>query len=63
MSKTTKEIIFWMSTISAGLTAITASLAAAPGDVVSNELVIVLLAVSGGLAAMVAFATRQQGSS
>ncbi len=59
MSATTREIIFWLSGISAALTAVTASLSAAPGDVVSNDLMVLLLAVSAGLAALVAFATRR----
>lgn len=61
MSKTTKEIIFWLSALSSGLGAVTVALAASPGDLVSNDLLVVLGAFSAGLAAMVAFATRQPG--
>lgn len=56
---TKADIIFWLSTISAGVSALTASLSAAPGDVISNDVVIVLLAVSAGLAAMVAVASKR----
>lgn len=56
MTKT--EIIFWLSTVSSGLGAVTVSLAAAPGDIVPQSLLVILGAASAGLAAMVAFATR-----
>jgi len=59
MSKTTKEIVFWLSALSSALGTITVTLAASPGDIVSNDLLVVLGAFSAGLAAMVAFATRQ----
>jgi hypothetical protein len=55
------DIIFWLSSLSAGVAAVTAIVTSYPGDVVPQIVTILLLAVSAGLAAMVAFATRQQG--
>ena len=56
---TKADIIFWLSTVSAGVAATTAVITSYPGDVVPQIVTILLLSVSAGLAAMVAVATRK----
>lgn len=60
MSKTTKEIILIIAGISAALDAVTGVLVAAPGDLVSQGVLITLLAVGAGLSAFVAFMARDR---
>ena len=60
MSKTTKEIILWLSAASAALDAVTVAILGAPGDFVGQETLFVLLAVGAGLSAFVAFMARDR---
>lgn len=61
MSKTTKEIIFWLSSFGAATGALLQFLLLYPGDLVSQTVLLVVGAASVFLSALVAFATRQQG--
>lgn len=60
MSRTTKEIILWLSAASAALTAMTATIATYPGDLLPQEAIVVLMVVGAGLSAFVAFMVRDQ---
>jgi hypothetical protein len=58
----TREIVYWLSTLSAGASALSAFLLAYPGDLVPQTVLLCVGAVAFTLAAMVAFANRQPGA-
>ena len=58
MTRTTKEVILIIAAISAALDAAMGVLVAAPGDIVSQGVLITLLAVSAGLSAFTVFMAR-----
>lgn len=57
----TREIVFWLTSLSAATGALNAFLLAYPGDLVPQTVLLTVGALSAFLAAMVAFATRQPG--
>lgn len=55
----TRELVFWLTSLSAATGALNAFLLAASGDLVPQTVLLAVGALSVFLAALVAFATRQ----